>query len=58
MPTRVVLVLVVSKKGVFARGGISIIGVVRAPVDIINFTFFVQGLLIESYMNLEIFTGI
>ena len=30
-------------------------GVARAPVAIINFAFLVQGLLIESYINLEIF---
>ena len=36
----------------------SIIGVVRAPVAIINFAFFVQGLLVESYINAEIFTEI
>ena len=46
-------------KGGFLRGGeISRIGVVRAPVAIINFAFFVRGLLIESYINSEIFTGI
>ena len=31
---------------------------VRAPVAIINFAFFVRGLLIASYINSEIFTGI
>ena len=30
----------------------------RAPVAIINFTFFVRDLLVESYINSEIFTGI
>ena len=30
----------------------------RAPVAIINFTFFARGLLIESYINSEIFAGI
>ena len=41
-----------------SRGEISIIGVVRAPVATINFTFFGRGLLIESYINSEIFTRI
>ena len=35
----------------------SIIGVVRAPVAIINFGFLVRELLAESYINSEIFTG-
>ena len=34
------------------------IGVVRAPDAIINFVFFVRELLIESYINSEIFTVI
>ena len=34
---------------VFARGGDSINGVMRAPVAIVNFEFFVQELLVESY---------
>ena len=44
------------QRGVFVRGEISIIGVARTPVAIINFAFFVRGLLIESYINSEIFT--
>ena len=47
----------VSKRGfLWAGGGISIIGVVRAPVAIINFALFARGLLIESYTNSEILT--
>ena len=46
------------QRGVFVRGEISIIGVARAPVAIINFAFFMRELLIESYINSEIFTGI
>ena len=38
------------QRGVFVRG-------VRAPVAIINFAFFARDLLIESYINSEIFTG-
>ena len=45
-------------KGFFVRGEISIIGVVRAPVAITNFAFFVRGLLIKSYINSETFTDI
>ena len=52
------LALGVSKGGFLRGGEISIIGVVRAPVAIINFAFFVRGLLIDSYINSEIFTGI
>ena len=33
-------------------------GWVRAPVAIINFAVFVQELLVESYIDSEIFTGI
>ena len=33
-------------------------GCVRATVPIINFAFFVRELLVESYINSEIFTGI
>ena len=40
------------------RGEISIIGFVRAPVAIINFAFFVRGLLIESYIKLRDFAVI
>ena len=39
-------------------GGISIVGVVRAPVAITNFACFVCELLVESYINSENFTGI
>ena len=46
------------QRGGFVRGEISIIGVAHAPVAIINFAFLVRGLLIESYTNSEIFTGI
>ena len=46
------------QRGVFADGGISIIGVVRAPVAIVNLAFFAPGLLVESYINSEIFAGI
>ena len=48
-------------KGAFLPGGgrgISIIGVVRAPVAIVDFAFVVRELLVESSKNLEIFTGI
>ena len=46
-------------KGGFCEGGKSqYLGWVRAPVAIINFAFFVRELLIESYINSEIFTGI
>ena len=39
----------VSKRGGFCEGGeISIFGVVRAPVAVINFAFFVRELLVES----------
>ena len=31
---------------------------VRAPVAIINFAFFVRELLVESYINSEIFKGL
>ena len=34
------------------------IGVVRAPLAIINFACFVRGLLIESLCKLRVFTGI
>ena len=45
-------------KGGFYEGGeISIIGVVRAPVAIINFAFFVWQLLVESYISSGIFRG-
>ena len=48
----------VSKGGCLRGGGeISIIGVVRAPVATINSAFFVQELLVQSYMNSEIFTA-
>ena len=46
------------KWGFCEGGGISITGVVRAPVAIINFAFFVRGLFIESYINSEILTRI
>ena len=46
------------KEGFLSGGEISIIGVVRAPVAIINFALFVRGLLVESYRNSQIFTGI
>ena len=46
------------QRGAFARGGISIVGVVRTPLVIIHFAAVVQGLLVESYTNSEIFTGI
>ena len=46
------------QRGVFVRWGIPIIGVVRAPGAIINFAFFMRELLVESYMNSEILTGI
>ena len=39
------------------RGEISITGVVRAPVAIINFAFFVRELLVEFYVDSENFTG-
>ena len=47
----------VSKRG-FPRAEISITGVVRAPVAVVNFAVFVGELLVESYINSEIFTGI
>ena len=38
-------------KGGFCEGGeVSIIGVLRAPVAIINFAFFVRELPVESYL--------
>ena len=46
-------------KGGFCEGGKSQqLGRLRAPVAIINFAFFVRELLVESYINSEIFTGI
>ena len=42
--------------GVFSGREISIIGVERAPVAIINFAFFVRDFLVESYINSENFT--
>ena len=36
----------------------SIIGVGLAPVAMINFAFFVRGLLVESYIHSESFAGI
>ena len=48
----------VSKGGGFVRWEISIIGVVHAPVAIINLRFVLRGLLVESYINSEIFTRI
>ena len=40
-----------------ALKGVFVIGVVRAPVAMINFAFFVRELLVESYINSEIFGG-
>ena len=44
-------------KEAFARGEIPIVGVVRTPVAIVNAVFFVLELLIESFINSEIVTG-
>ena len=46
------------QRGIFVRGGISTIRVVHAPVAKYNFVFFVRGLLIESFLNSEIFAEI
>ena len=43
------------QKGVFVRGKISTIGVVRTPVSKIDFASLVRELSVESYANSEIF---
>ena len=56
-PQKKGLGLGVSEWGFLRGGEVSIIGVAHAPVAIINFAFFVQDLLIESYKNSEILQG-